>query len=167
MFKVLDEDPLGELLVIDDSGGLAHHEVPEHLLVPEPLSLRQQYVHPPEALPAHHHLLGVGAAEGEGGLLEWDSLLFKEVEVLGTTPVEVGQAKPDEEKYLDQHCSWCSCDWHTPSYTQHTYAVMLRSISVSWEPIISLTLNKGKFKLMKFLNKIYTHLQYQSLYQSI
>ena len=65
MFKVFDEDPLTELLVIDDSCGLSHHEVAKHLLILELLTLCQCHVSPPEALLAHKDLLGIGAAEWE------------------------------------------------------------------------------------------------------
>ena len=85
--KVLDEDVLGELFVLDDQSGLAHHEVTEHFLILEPLTLRQSHVGPPETFSTHHDFLGIRTAKGEGRLFIRNPLLGKEVESPGTNPV--------------------------------------------------------------------------------
>lgn len=87
MVKVFDQDVFGELLVIDDGGGLTHHEVAEHFLILEPLPLRQSHVGPPETFSTHHDFLGIRTAKGEGRLFIRNPLLGKEVESPGTNPV--------------------------------------------------------------------------------
>ena len=103
MFKIFDEDVFGELLVIDDGGGLTHHEVTEHLLISEPLTFSQSHVGPPETFPAHQDLLGIGAAKGEGRLLMRNSLLRKEVKSSGTNPVKISKDQSEEKQYFHQH----------------------------------------------------------------
>ena len=87
MFKIFDEDVFGKLLVIDDGGGLTHHEVTEHFLPSEPLTFRQSNVSPPETLTTHQDFLGVRTTKREGRLVMRNPLLGKEVKSPGTNPV--------------------------------------------------------------------------------
>merc|ERR1711971_525969 len=76
VIKILDENVLGKIFIIDDKSGLAHHVVSPDFCVLE-VSSSKRLVSLEEGHLAHHGLLCVLAAEGEGGLSIGNPSLLK------------------------------------------------------------------------------------------
>ena len=103
MVKIFDQDVFGELLVIDDGGGLAHHEVAEDFLILELLALSQVLFQGKEGQLAGKELLGVAAAKGKGGLCKCHPPLGKLAKLLGDMVVEPGEEEHSPEQELQPH----------------------------------------------------------------
>ena len=102
MVKVLDQDVLGERLIVDDEGGLGHHVVSPDLGVLE-LCPGQRLVHVEEVDLAHHGGPGVAAAPWEGRLRVGDPSLLELVPAARDPAIDVQQEQAEAEQELQPH----------------------------------------------------------------
>ena len=102
MVKVLDKDELGQLLVVDDPGGLAKAEVAEDL---DPLELvvGQLGNVPVEGDLLQDDLLHVAAAKGKGGLGEGDALLLEVTKLFSDSIVGPAEEQQQQQQNLNDH----------------------------------------------------------------
>ena len=97
MFKIFDKDVFGDFLIINNGGRLTHHEVTEHFLIFESLTLRQSHVGPPETFSTHQDFLGIRTAKRERRSIIRNPLLRKEVKSSGANPVEIAEDQSEEK----------------------------------------------------------------------
>merc|ERR1712117_559429 len=100
VIKILDENVFGKIFIIDDKSWLAHHVVSPDFCVLE-VSSSERLVSLEEGHLSHHGLLGVLAAEGEGGFSIRNPSLLKFIPAASNPAVHIEEEEREKREDLN------------------------------------------------------------------